>query len=704
MTRNPLQRAGIGALAATTLALAAGMAFVGAGPNTDLTLAADTPVTVMAAGDIASSGTSTMANATATGDLIRAASPSYALPLGDNAYNDGTLSQYQTEYDPTWGSFKSITRPVPGNHEYHANPPQGYLDYFGRANVTNPQDGGLYYAYDVGNGWRAYALNATGSVSTSAGSAQETWLKADLAAHPGMHYIGYLHYPRYNSGTVHGQDTSQCPLWNALMGAGADVMLAGHDHSYERWTKQDCNGNASATGIREFKVGSGGNQLYPAGSAPANLEVRNTTDYGVLKLTLHENSYDWAFIGSGRCWNGSTSVDCTANKGKVLDSGSAATNRTISVTGAPAPTTTAPASPTTTTTAPVASPSTTTAVASPTSTTSSAPAPAPATSGAPLHYANNPAGQYAQQAALGYNLFDTGMSAGTIDALPSGGKALVWTDEGDCPPATLSTAFRNFVTANASNPRVYGYYLADEPDSTSQGCIDAIKARADFIHAANPDQKAFVLLTDYPGTYAAYSPASAHVDLVGLDPYPCRWDIGTDGGCDYTMIETELARAAAAGVPQSAIVPMFQTFGDSRSGTWKPPTATELQAILAEWQEYLPSPAIDLSYTWSINYANQTDVLSNRSDWQDVMQAYISGQAASAAQPTSPTPTTTTTSSVPAPAPSTGETSSVPSPTATSSAPSPTATSSAPSPTATSSPTPTCKAHGRPTKGACRSR
>jgi hypothetical protein len=173
--------------------------------------AVDTPVVVMAAGDIAEGGTTTMANATATGDLIREAAPKLVMALGDEAYPDGSASDFATKYDPTWGSFKSITKPVPGNHEYHT--PAGYLGYFGNANVTNPVDGGVYYAYDIGNGWRGYALNSEISMSTS--SAQYQWLQADLNAHPGVHIVAYWHQPRYLSGTIHNDNTSAAPIWRA---------------------------------------------------------------------------------------------------------------------------------------------------------------------------------------------------------------------------------------------------------------------------------------------------------------------------------------------------------------------------------------------------------------------------------------------------------------------------------------------------------
>ena len=301
----------------------------------------------MGSGDIVSCGSWASTNANANADLIRGAAPDFVYTAGDNAYDDGTLSQYQTCYDPVWGSFKAKTYPTPGNHEYHTAGAQGYVDYFGTAKVKNTADGGTYYAKDLGNGWRYYALNS--EVPMSAGSAQETWLKADLAAHPGMHFVAAWHRPRYNSGTEHGGTTSVCPLWNDLMAARADIVLTGHEHHYERFAKMDCAGNASASGLREFMTGSGGNQIYTAVNAsysPAP-QVRNLTDFGVLKLSLSDGSYTWQFLASGRQWDASTGGKDSGNKGAVLDSGTTTTHSPATgTTPTPAPTATATPTPT----------------------------------------------------------------------------------------------------------------------------------------------------------------------------------------------------------------------------------------------------------------------------------------------------------------------------------------------------------------------
>lgn len=282
------------------------------------------PVTFMGSGDIAACGDWSGPNARATGNLIEEADPDFVFTTGDNAYDDGTPQQYQDCYDPTWGAFKAKTYPTPGNHDYHTDPPKGYIGYFGRARVSNDQDDGLYYARDLGNGWRYYALNT--EVSSSSSSAQMKWLEADLAANAGKHIIAALHRTRYSPGTVHGSSTSPCALWNALQKAKADILLTGHDHLYARYGRLDCSGKSSSAGIRQFLVGSGGNQLYDLDpTASPKPQATNGSDFGVLRLKLYPGEYQWQFIASGRGWDGEQPVK-TSNKGAVLDSGSDSTH------------------------------------------------------------------------------------------------------------------------------------------------------------------------------------------------------------------------------------------------------------------------------------------------------------------------------------------------------------------------------------------
>ena len=234
------------------------------------------------------------------------------ITMGDNAYPDGTLDQFNNCYDPTWGRHKDRTRPSPGNHDYHVAGAAGYYTYFGAAaspldtNCTSNCKG--YYSYNLG-AWHIIALNS--EIDHSTGSAQEQWLRADLAANPTVCTLAYWHKPRFSSGR-HGNNSSFQPFWQALYDYEADVVLNAHDHSYERFAPQSPTGQAEPTrGIREFVVGTGGAGLYSFSTIQPNSQVRNNTTWGVLKLTLHPASYDWEFVPiAGQTFTDSGSANC----------------------------------------------------------------------------------------------------------------------------------------------------------------------------------------------------------------------------------------------------------------------------------------------------------------------------------------------------------------------------------------------------------
>ncbi len=182
----------------------------------------------------------------------------------------------------------------------------GYYNYFGA--LAGPAGRG-YYSYDLG-AWHIVSLNS--NVSMSAGSAQEVWLRADLAASTKTCTIAYWHHPRFSSGSNHGSSTQSAGVWQALYDAGAEIVISGHDHEYERFAPQTPGAAADpARGIREFIVGTGGAGLYSFATPLPNSEVRDNTSFGVLKLTLSDGSYTWEFIpiagdsftdsGSGTC-------------------------------------------------------------------------------------------------------------------------------------------------------------------------------------------------------------------------------------------------------------------------------------------------------------------------------------------------------------------------------------------------------------------
>ncbi len=227
--------------------------------------------------------------------------------LGDNVYSSGTAAQFAQCYDPTWGRHKARTRPAPGNHDYNTSGATGYYGYFG--DRAGPSGQG-YYSFDQGD-WHIVSLNS--EVSMSAGSAQELWLRADLAATSKQCVLAYWHKPRFSSGTKHGSLSSAQPLWQALYDFHADIVLGGHEHNYERFAPQTPTGAADPTnGIREFVAGTGGESHYNDQGTPLpNSEVFNGTTFGVLKLALGAGTYSWEFVpvagqsftdsGSGTC-------------------------------------------------------------------------------------------------------------------------------------------------------------------------------------------------------------------------------------------------------------------------------------------------------------------------------------------------------------------------------------------------------------------
>jgi hypothetical protein len=226
--------------------------------------------------------------------------PGTILAVGDNAYDSGTLSQFTNCFDPTWGRHKDRIKPVPGNHEYLTSGASGYFQYFN--NVPS------YYAYDLGS-WRLYALNS--EIDVSASSEQVKWLQSDLAANPRQCVLAYWHKPRWSSGKNHGGAEAYQTLWQIFSEAGAELVLNGHEHNYERFAPMNAAGQADPTGLREFVVGTGGRNHYEFGTTVANSEVRDNTSFGVLKLTLRPTGYDWQFIPAvGSTFTDSGSTDC----------------------------------------------------------------------------------------------------------------------------------------------------------------------------------------------------------------------------------------------------------------------------------------------------------------------------------------------------------------------------------------------------------
>lgn len=262
-------------------------------------LPSDTKV-VLAAGDIADCG---QKGDDETAKLIEREDGVVAA-LGDNAYQSGTAEEFQRCYGPSWGRVKSRTRPAAGDHEY-GDPETGqategaaaYFDYFGSA--AGPPGKG-YYSYELGK-WHVVVLNSicTQVGGCERGSPQERWLDANLAQSRARCTLAYWHNPRFSSGTKHGSATFMEPIWETLYARGADVVVNGHEHSYERFAPQKPDGTLdNDKGIIEFVVGTGGESHYPFGKPEPNSLVRNSNTYGVLKLTLRPSSFEWRFLAA----------------------------------------------------------------------------------------------------------------------------------------------------------------------------------------------------------------------------------------------------------------------------------------------------------------------------------------------------------------------------------------------------------------------
>jgi hypothetical protein len=269
-------------------------------------------IRIAAVGDNActagSTVTSSQCRQVAVSNLIQN-DPSIAkyLALGDLQYENGASTDFQSVYDASYGRFKDKTVPTVGNHEYGTAGAAGYFGYFGAA-AGDPTKG--YFSYDIGPSWHVVNLNTNcGQVSCSASGAQIQWLNADLGANTKPCILATGHHPRFSSSNGVGSDPAQGPFWDTLQQYGADVYLVGHAHGYERFAPQLANATASAAGVRQIVVGTGGRSLFGFSSAVANSAVRISA-FGILEMELGDGTYTWQFVdesgtvrdsGSGTC-------------------------------------------------------------------------------------------------------------------------------------------------------------------------------------------------------------------------------------------------------------------------------------------------------------------------------------------------------------------------------------------------------------------
>ncbi|HEV7365584.1 MAG TPA: PKD domain-containing protein [Gemmatimonadales bacterium] len=260
-------------------------------------------MTLIGAGDIADcTNTGSQQTAAVVQDILQDVPSATVFTSGDNAYPDGSAANYQNCYHPTWGQFKAKTRPAIGNHEYNtgsANPAFDYYNGVGSTDGPAGKRGEGWYSYDKGK-WHIVVLNANAAfVGIRAGSAQESWLKADLAATAQPCILAYFHHPRFYSGTttpLPAPTASLLDFWKDLYAAGADLIVNGHAHVYERYAPQNPDGVLDmGKGIRQIIAGTGGESGGDVTVLRQNVEVVEGHTRGVLELTLDDGLYAWEF-------------------------------------------------------------------------------------------------------------------------------------------------------------------------------------------------------------------------------------------------------------------------------------------------------------------------------------------------------------------------------------------------------------------------
>lgn len=262
---------------------------------TGTTAEAEAPATILATGDIA--GCMKAFHDEVTAEMV-ADMPGTILALGDVVYENGTRWQFRNCYAPTWGRFLSRTRPAPGNHEYRTDEADPYYQYFGAR--AGPAGKG-YYTFTLG-AWRLYSLNSERNIPE-----QTTWLRNHLRENPSKCVLAYWHKPLYTSGDVPPTPAVR-PLFHELWKARAEVVLNGHEHSYERFDPQDADSNYREQGVRQIVIGTGGGPLRPFVGVAKNSKVRYNKGLGVLQMTLKSGEYSWKFVpvpGSPKADSGS---------------------------------------------------------------------------------------------------------------------------------------------------------------------------------------------------------------------------------------------------------------------------------------------------------------------------------------------------------------------------------------------------------------
>ncbi len=259
---------------------------------------------LIGAGDIAYCGD--ISNDEGTARLIESFPNAVVFTAGDNSQQNGTWDEYVQCYGSSWGRFLDRTYPTIGNHDIEVENGRWYYTYFGE---SAGQEGKGYYSYNLGE-WHIIALNSMCQADCGETSEQVQWLRSDLASNGARCTLLYWHIPRYSSGVNSSLEITEA-FWNAAVEYGAEIIVNGHEHFFERFAPMDRDGNPDPFGVRMFIVGTGGAPLFEFTGLGSNSEVRNNTSHGVILFRLYSGYYEWEFIpadgnftdsGSGECY------------------------------------------------------------------------------------------------------------------------------------------------------------------------------------------------------------------------------------------------------------------------------------------------------------------------------------------------------------------------------------------------------------------
>jgi len=573
-------------------------------PLGNVNIAISTPVTANIAADTFrfiswGDAQDESANLTTTAIQANSLNPAFTIFNGD-LESDGVVNGEMNPMTVALGNLYAKTFLVRGNHDDHVSGSAGlWQTYFTVANRPLPAGVSNYiglnssstyltYSFDYGNS-RFIGIDAPGDADTMSAAAL-TFLDNRLtdAENVGLtHAFIYFHGPEYCVESTHCDCTAKndgsCTPGAFITVINKHPVVSATFHGHEHilgWVHMDNTRVSNLTHpYEEFITSPSGGGSYNEYMFPARMvyyypDMGSYDNQGFAAIDVNGTSFTFSIYKVGTTapvWSKTFTKPGTV------------------ITATPTPTRT--------------------------------PTPTPVFTGT-KHFTANETNEdsskaYTNAAAIGFNIHDTGMSTSTINALPDGSQAMIWVGIGasNCS-TTLSSTFTSFVLANATNPRLYGFYLTDEPINDT--CVTAVTAYTKYIHDNAPGKKAFILLTDWPGTYAAYRPAVTNVDLIGLDPYPVK-----GGTYDNTLISHKINDAIAAGIPLANIVPVFQTFGGAG---WDAPTATQLTTILGQWATLIPNPPLDYAYSWGTQSNSLSDALVNRADWRDIMAVHNNAQ------------------------------------------------------------------------------